>query len=53
MKPKILGIAASLRNARWGIGNRNLIDELFHFQTRDLNFDNDLQISMKLNRDKI
>jgi multimeric flavodoxin WrbA len=30
MKPKILGIAASLRNARWGIGNQNLIDELLN-----------------------
>mgnify|MGYP003957768477 CR=1 FL=1 len=28
MKTKILGIAASLRNARWGIGNRQLIEEL-------------------------
>lgn len=27
-KPKLLGIAASLRNARWGAGNRNLIAEL-------------------------
>ncbi len=25
---KILGIAASLRNARWGVGNRSLIDQL-------------------------
>lgn len=27
-RPKLLGIAASLRNARWGIGNQNLIDSL-------------------------
>lgn len=27
-RPKLLGIAASLRNARWGIGNRELIDSL-------------------------
>jgi multimeric flavodoxin WrbA len=26
--PKILGVAASLRNARWGAGNRSLIDQL-------------------------
>lgn len=27
-RPKLLGIAASLRNARWGAGNRQLIDTL-------------------------
>jgi multimeric flavodoxin WrbA len=27
-RPKLLGIAASLRNARWGMGNRDLIDSL-------------------------
>jgi multimeric flavodoxin WrbA len=27
-RPKLLGIAASLRNARWGAGNRNLIEAL-------------------------
>jgi multimeric flavodoxin WrbA len=27
-RPKLLGIAASLRNARWGAGNRKLIDTL-------------------------
>ena len=27
-RPKLLGIAASLRNARWGAGNRQLIDAL-------------------------
>lgn len=27
-KPRILGIAASLRNARWGIGNQKLIESL-------------------------
>jgi multimeric flavodoxin WrbA len=27
-RPKLLGIAASLRNARWGAGNRRLIDAL-------------------------
>ena len=26
--PKLLGIAASLRNARWGAGNRHLIEQL-------------------------
>ncbi|MEM9543289.1 MAG: NAD(P)H-dependent oxidoreductase [Cyanobacteria bacterium P01_E01_bin.42] len=26
--PKLLGIAASLRNARWGLGNQELIDSL-------------------------
>lgn len=43
-QPKLLGIAASLRNARWGIGNRELIDslkkisnkeELFKFLTEE------------------
>lgn len=28
VRPKLLGIAASLRNARWGIGNKDLIDSL-------------------------
>lgn len=28
MKPTILGLAASLRNARWGSGNSNLLDNL-------------------------
>lgn len=28
MKPKILGVAASLRNARWGAGNERLIADL-------------------------
>jgi multimeric flavodoxin WrbA len=27
-KPKLLGIAASLRNARWGAGNRGLVEAL-------------------------
>lgn len=27
-KPRLLGIAASLRNARWGAGNRQLVDNL-------------------------
>lgn len=27
-RPKLLGIAASLRNARWGIGNQDLVDSL-------------------------
>lgn len=27
-RPKLLGISASLRNARWGIGNKDLIDSL-------------------------
>lgn len=35
--PKILGIAASLRNARWGAGNRSLIRQL-----ADANDKNDL-----------
>lgn len=34
-KPKILGIAASLRNARWGGGNQTLIDSLKTIATRD------------------
>ena len=28
LRPKVLGLAASLRNARWGIGNDALIDDL-------------------------
>ena len=28
LRPKLLGIAASLRNARWGIGNQYLVDSL-------------------------
>jgi multimeric flavodoxin WrbA len=32
---KILGIAASLRNARWGAGNRSLIDRLRSIQTKE------------------
>jgi multimeric flavodoxin WrbA len=27
-RPRLLGIAASLRNARWGIGNQELVDSL-------------------------
>lgn len=38
MKPKILGIAGSLRNARWGKGNHTLILELLACKTEnDLN----------------
>ena len=32
---KILGIAASLRNARWGIGNRSLIDQLRQIENKE------------------
>jgi multimeric flavodoxin WrbA len=35
MKTKILGIAGSLRNARWGKGNRTLVDELLACKTED------------------
>lgn len=34
-KPRLLGIAASLRNARWGIGNQRLIDSLKGMSTKD------------------
>lgn len=34
-KLKILGIAASLRNARWGAGNRSLIDRLKSLETKE------------------
>jgi multimeric flavodoxin WrbA len=34
-QPKILGIAASLRNARWGAGNRSLIDRLRGMETKE------------------
>jgi len=33
--PKVLGIAASLRNARWGMGNRKLIDELVAIESKE------------------
>jgi multimeric flavodoxin WrbA len=33
-RPKLLGIAASLRNARWGAGNRHLIDALMTIPDR-------------------
>lgn len=33
-RPKLLGIAASLRNARWGAGNRKLIDQLMTLSDR-------------------
>jgi multimeric flavodoxin WrbA len=33
MKPKILGIAASLRNARWGAGNESLVNDLSGLKT--------------------
>jgi len=33
--PKILGIAASLRNARWGIGNQELIKSLKEISTEE------------------
>src|SRR5882672_5295388 len=33
-RPKLLGIAASLRNARWGAGNRKLIDQLMTLPDR-------------------
>jgi len=32
---KILGIAASLRNARWGAGKRNLISQLYTINTKE------------------
>jgi len=34
-KPKLLGIAASLRNARWGAGNEALIESLKTLKTED------------------
>lgn len=34
-KPKILGVAASLRNARWGIGNQKLIQSLQAITTQE------------------
>src|SRR4051794_30795119 len=34
-KPKLLGIAASLRNARWGAGNRALIEQLAAVADKD------------------
>ena len=34
IRPKLLGIAASLRNARWGAGNRRLIDALMGLPDR-------------------
>jgi len=34
VRPKLLGIAASLRNARWGAGNRHLIDALMALPDR-------------------
>ena len=34
-KAKLLGIAASLRNARWGIGNQKLIDSLKDISSKD------------------
>jgi multimeric flavodoxin WrbA len=35
MTTRILGIAASLRNARWGVGNRALIDEVLACRTEE------------------
>ena len=35
MKPKVLGIAASLRNARWGGGNKQLVDSLKSIDNKD------------------
>ncbi len=32
---KILGVAASLRNARWGAGNRGLVDQLCAIETKE------------------
>jgi multimeric flavodoxin WrbA len=34
VRPKLLGIAASLRNARWGAGNRHLTDALMTLPDR-------------------
>lgn len=34
-RPKLLGIAASLRNARWGAGNRDLIKALSNLKNRE------------------
>ncbi|MCE9599008.1 MAG: NAD(P)H-dependent oxidoreductase [Spirochaetia bacterium] len=34
-KPKLLGIAASLRNARWGIGNDKLLSSLKEIATKE------------------
>jgi multimeric flavodoxin WrbA len=34
-RPKLLGIAASLRNARWGIGNQELIHSLKSISTEE------------------
>lgn len=35
MKTKILGIAGSLRNARWGVGSRALVDALLACRTEE------------------
>jgi multimeric flavodoxin WrbA len=35
IRPKLLGIAASLRNARWGIGNQELVDSLKSISSED------------------
>ncbi len=37
--PKLLGIAASLRNARWGAGSSQLIDELESISSEEALFD--------------
>lgn len=36
---RILGIAASLRNARWGAGNRNLVSNLYSISAKEELFD--------------
>jgi multimeric flavodoxin WrbA len=37
-KPKLLGMAASLRNARWGIGNAELVGHLASIQEKEALF---------------
>ena len=34
-RPRLLGIAASLRNARWGAGNRHLVEEISAIGSRE------------------
>ena len=62
MKPIILGIAASLRNARWGAGNRQLVEslkeiknkeDLFNFlsQESELHLENFIQAGRKEGKD--
>lgn len=34
-RPRLLGVAASLRNARWGVGNRDLVRDLARLPDRE------------------